>query len=49
MFSGLIHRGTDLKNLKMSQSLLDNLNVEIEQEIILEKVKNNMNQVGMKK
>ena len=49
MLSGLIHRGTDLKNLKMSQSLLDNLNVEIEQEIILEKVKNNMNQVGMKK
>ena len=49
MLSGLIHRGIDLKNLKMSQSLLDNLNVEIEQEIILEKVKNNMNQVGMKK
>ena len=49
MLSGLIHRGTDLKNLKMSQSLLDNLNVEIEQEIILEKVKNNMNQVGMKR
>ena len=48
MFSGLKHRGTYLKNFE-SQSLLDNLNVEIEQEIILEKVKNNMNQVGMKK
>ena len=49
MLPGLIHRGMDLKNLSESQSLLDNLNVEIEQEIILEKVKNNMNQVGMKK
>ena len=48
MLSGLKHKGTDLKNFK-SQSLLDNLNVEIEQEIILDKVINNTNQVGRKK
>ena len=47
MLSGLKHRGTDLKNFE-SQSLLDNLNVEIEQEIILDKVINNTNQVGRK-
>ena len=47
MLSGLKHRGMDLKNFK-SQSLLDNLNVEIEQEIILDKVINNTNQVGRK-
>ena len=39
----------NLKNLSESQSLLDNLNVKIEQEIILDKVINNTNQVGMKK
>ena len=49
MLSGLKHRGTDLKNLSESQSLLDNLNVKIEQEIILDKVINNTNQVGRKK
>ena len=43
MLSGLIHRGMDLKNLSESQSLLDNLNDEIEQEIILDKVINNIN------
>ena len=48
MLSGLKHRGMDLKNFK-SQSLLDNLNVKIEQEIILDKVINNTNQVGRKK
>ena len=49
MLSGLKHRGTNLKNLSESQSLLDNLNVEIEQEIILDKVTNNTNQDGRKK
>ena len=41
MLSGLKQRGTDLKNFK-SQSLLDNLNVEIEQEIILDKGKSKL-------
>ena len=48
MLSGLKHRGMDLKNFE-SQSLLDNLNVKIEQEITIEKVINNTNQVGRKK